>query len=149
MEGVTQTLLQPSLAKGLGTRQEGTGRGLGVKKARGCWLTCTGDPGRGPKPGSHPGAPGQAGRNGNVRLDWGLCSPRGVHSPRKGQGFIMVTMSSYPCSCSCPVWNSPALDVSHSPTHASFTDGSGGDSYLLLCAPSSWACLLAALVKLD
>ena len=115
MEGVTQTLLQPSLAKGLGTRQKGTGRGLGVKKARGCWLTCTGDPGRGPKPGSYPGAPGQAGRNGTVKLDWGLRSPRGVHSPRKGQGFIMVIMSSYPCSCSCPVWNSSALDVSLQP----------------------------------
>ena len=78
MESVTQTLRQPSLAKGLGARQEGTGRGLEVKTARGCWLTCTGEPGRGPKPGSHPGAPGQAGqKQGNVRLNWGLRSPRG------------------------------------------------------------------------
>ena len=142
MESVTQTLRQPSLAKGLGARQEGTGRGLEVKTARGCWLTCTGEPGRGPKPGSHPGAPGQAGqKQGNVRLNWGLRSPRGrggggcLHSLRKGQGFIMVTMSLNPCSCSCPVWNSPALDVSHSPTHTPFTGGSGGTVIALSVLP--------------
>ena len=68
-----------------------------------------------PKAWKSSGGSRQAGRNGNVRLDWGLRSPRGVHSLRKGQGFVMVTMSSYPCSCSWSVWNSPVLDVSLQP----------------------------------
>lgn len=70
---------------------------------------------------------------------------RGVHNMRKGQGFIMVTMSLNPCSCSFPVWNSPALDVSHSPTHTPFTGGSGGTVFAVSVLPVSGLALLQLL----
>lgn len=58
----------------------------------------------------------------------------------------MVTMSSYPCSCSWSVWNSPVLDVSRSPTHALSLAAQVG-TVISSVLPAPGRALLAALCQ--